>query len=187
MTNRLKIIGIIVLAAAFLSMAQVVSLIFVSDTAIISMAKTQAKEERDQGREMSAFHSKTDTEIDKIIESRHDAIIKNVRKEYVRVIPLKLGLGFLILAASFLLLVRNKFTPRFFVLVVGVVQLLVLISSFKSVIRGLEREIADIPVIQVAVDMAWLCSLVLSAGACLTAFALLAGQQKRNPQTRTPE
>lgn len=185
MTNRLKIIGIIVLSAAILSIAQVISLLSVSDAAIISMAKAQAKRERDQGWVTSLFHSKTDSEINMMIDSRHDAVIENARKDYAGVIPLKLGFACLILAASLLLLIRKESSPPYFVMAVGIVQLLVLILSFSSIIRGLDRKISKIPIAQTALDMTWLFSLVLSAGACLAAFVLLSGHKKKDSQPGT--
>ncbi len=182
MKNRLKIFGIIVLAAAILSMAQAISLLSVSDAAIISMAKAQAKEERDQGWDMSIFHSKTDAEINMMINSRHDTVIENVRKNHTGVTPLKLGFACLILAASLLLLIRKEYPPPYFVMAVGIVQLLVLLLSFSSIIRG---EISKIPIAQTALDMTWLFSLVLSAGACLASFVQLSGQNKKDPQPGT--
>ena len=181
----------VLIVTVIIVLFQFLEFLTISDASIISQTKAMAKAERDQKGASSYFNSRSNDEIDQIVENRRDAVIRNFRKESVKPIILKAAFAILILFVAMGVRKRKPRPTRLLAMIAGVIMVIGLIATFSQLGNFLGvYKYTDSKLI-VLLDILWYVLALLSAIACFVAFAKLkafavekSGQE--GPKTQEP-
>jgi hypothetical protein len=166
---------------------QALFMLTIGDSGIISQTKATAKAERDLKGASSYFHSRSNEEIDKIVDNRRDAVIANFHKEKVKPILVKMAFGALILFVALGVRKRKPKPTRLLAMIAGLLMVLSIVVTFSTIGQSLAAFRYTDSKLIVLLDIVWYVLVWLTAIACFVAFVKLKAYAVTKTAQESPE
>jgi hypothetical protein len=177
----------VLIATVIIVLFQSLFMLTISDAGIISQTKAMARAERDQKGTSSYFNSRSNEEIDQMVENRRDAVTRNFRRESIKPIILKAAFAVLILFVALGVRQRKPRPTRLLAMIAGLILVLGLVVTFSQMANSLAAYKYTDSKFIVLLDNLWYVLALLSAVACFVAFAKLKAFAVKRPGQESPK